>query len=123
MFGLRVVHALHEVVEQALALGDTALGASAARDCEHVAPADTLEPCLDLLEIGLDLLSLGGGQVPAKDLELDLALELRLALLDDLLVLLGAQRVPLALQPIAVLPAHVREDEAVDDPALIANSL
>ena len=91
VLALGLEHAPLEVLELARAALDRRGGPLAGGRAEHVARVDAREPGAQLLEVGLDLLGLAGGQVAAEDLELDLALELRLALLDDLLVLLSAR--------------------------------
>src|SRR5829696_9578900 len=88
---LRLEDAPLEILQQRGAARDRRLGGLAPGRREHVPLSHASEPRADLLQVGLDLLRLAGRQVAAEDLELDLALELRLALLDDLGVLLAAQ--------------------------------
>ena len=81
---LRLVGTFEEVVECGLARRDCGADAIGAGGPEEVALLDQAGPALDLVQVGLDLLRFGCRDVAAKELELDLPQEFRLALLHDL---------------------------------------
>src|SRR5262249_2602749 len=97
------VHLFLEPLQELLAPGDLHERLVPAGAVEPVAPLDLAQPALDLLEVLPDLLGLLERVVLPEPFELDLPRELRLALLDDLRVLLRGEFLE-ALDQLGVLP-------------------
>ena len=120
--GLTLEDAGREVLQPGRALRDRDFDLRSVRRIEPVARPDTAEPRPDLVEVGLELLCLGRGQVVAEQLELDFADELRAAFLFDLGVLVCPQIRPRSPEVGGLRPGQIGEPELVGRPTEAADA-